>query len=81
VEEEPSANHFAEGASAPVAVGESDNWGYKPLQREKPTLVYDIHATVLHLLGIRHEKLTFRHNGVDRRLTDVHGEVIRDLLA
>ncbi|HAM71693.1 MAG TPA: DUF1501 domain-containing protein [Verrucomicrobiales bacterium] len=69
------------GIKGGVAVGESDNWGYKPLQREKPTLVYDIHATVLHLLGIRHEKLTFRHNGVDRRLTDVHGEVIRDLLA
>jgi hypothetical protein len=43
--------------------------------------VYDIHATLLHLLGIDHTRLTFRHNGVDRRLTDVHGEVIAPLLA
>ena len=39
--------------------------------------VYDLHATILHLLGIDHERLTFRHNGTDRRLTDVHGHVIR----
>jgi hypothetical protein len=51
--------------------GPSDTWGYKPLDREHPTQVYDIHATILHLLGIDHEKLTFRHNGIDRRLTDV----------
>jgi hypothetical protein len=43
--------------------------------------VYDIHATMLHLLGIDHTQLTFRHNGVDRRLTDVHGEIIQGLLA
>ena len=43
--------------------------------------VYDIHATVLHLLGIDHTKLTFRHNGIDRRLTDVHGHVIEELIA
>jgi len=61
--------------------GESDQWGYKPLNRNSPTTVYDIHATILHLLGIDHTQLTFRHNGVDRRLTDVHGEVIRGLLA
>ena len=48
---------------------------------EKPTYCYDIHATMLHLLGIDHERLTFRHNGIDRRLTDVHGHVIRELLA
>ncbi|HAA68795.1 MAG TPA: hypothetical protein DCE55_06645, partial [Planctomycetaceae bacterium] len=46
-----------------------------------PTRVYDIHATVLRLLGINHERLTVRHNGIDRRLTDVHGEVIPELLA
>ena len=61
--------------------GESDEWGYKPLDRDQPTTVYDIHATILHLLGIDHTHLTFRHNGVDRRLTDVHGQVIRSLLA
>ena len=61
--------------------GPSDQWGYKPLDRANPTRVYDIHATILHLLGIDHEKLTVRHNGIDRRLTDVHGNVIRELLA
>jgi len=43
--------------------------------------VYDIHATILHLLGINHKQLTIRHNGIDRRLTDVHGHVVNDLLA
>jgi hypothetical protein len=61
--------------------GPSDEWGYKPLDRKNPTQVYDIHATVLHLLGIDHTKLTVRHNGIDRRLTDVHGQVIREILA
>jgi hypothetical protein len=42
---------------------------------------YDLHATLLHLLGLDHERLTVRHNGADRRLTDVHGEVIDALLA
>ncbi len=41
----------------------------------------DLHATILHLLGVDHTKLTFRHNGIDRRLTDVHGSVIAKLLA
>jgi len=43
--------------------------------------VYDIHATILHQLGLDHTQLTFRHNGIDRRLTDVHGHVIKPLLA
>ena len=45
------------------------------------TYCYDLHATILHLLGVDHTKLTFRHNGIDRRLTDVHGSVIDKLLA
>jgi hypothetical protein len=69
------------GIKGGVTVGESDQWGYKPLDRNHPTTVYDIHATVLHQLGIDHEKLTFRSNGVDRRLTDVHGELIRGVVA
>jgi hypothetical protein len=69
------------GIRGGIVHGESDIWGYKPLDRKHPTTVYDIHATVLHLLGIDHEKLTVRHSGIDRRLTDVHGEVIRPLLA
>ena len=61
--------------------GPSDDWGYKPLDRDHPTQVYDVHATILHLLGIDHTRLTVRHNGIDRRLTDVHGHVIREILA
>jgi len=61
--------------------GPSDEWGYKPLDRKWPTQVHDIHATVLHLLGLDHEQLSVRNNGVDRRLTDVHGHVIREILA
>ncbi|MBI3875486.1 MAG: DUF1501 domain-containing protein [Verrucomicrobia bacterium] len=64
-----------------ITHGESDQWGYKPLDRNKPTQVYDIHATMLKLLGIDHTRLTFRHNGIDRRLTDVHGQVIEEILA
>jgi hypothetical protein len=40
-----------------------------------------MHSIILYLLGVDHEKLTVRHNGIDRRLTDVHGHVIRDILA
>ena len=54
--------------------------GYKPLDRANPTTCYDIHATMMHLLGIDHTQLTVRHNGIDRRLTDVHGQVIRGLV-
>ncbi len=69
------------GIQGGVTAGESDQWGYKPLDRKHPTEVYDIHATMLHLLGIKHKRLTVRHNGVDRRLTDVHGHVLKKLLA
>jgi uncharacterized protein (DUF1501 family) len=61
--------------------GESDHWGYKPLDRSRQTQVYDIHATILHLLGIDHTKLSVRNNGIDRRLTDVHGQVIHEMIA
>jgi hypothetical protein len=67
------------GVKGGVTYGESDEWSYKAVR--KPTYCYDLHATVLHLLGIDHEKLTFRHNGIDRRLTDVHGHVIKEILA
>ncbi|MBP89314.1 MAG: sulfatase [Planctomycetaceae bacterium] len=69
------------GIKGGTTYGPSDQWGYKPLDRENPTQVYDIHATILHLLGIDHKRLTVRHNGVDRRLTDVHGHVIKDVVA
>jgi hypothetical protein len=67
------------GIKGGVSYGSTDEWSYKAI--ENPTYCYDVHATILHLLGIDHQKLTFRHNGIDRRLTDVHGEVIQDLLA
>jgi len=69
------------GIQGGISYGESDQWGYKPLDRNHPTQVYDIHATILHLLGIDHTRLTVRHDGVDRRLTDVHGHVLTDILA
>jgi hypothetical protein len=68
------------GIKGGVSYGPSDQWGYKPLDRESPTQVYDIHATVLHLLGIDHTRLTVKHNGIDRRLTDVHGHVVKEIL-
>jgi len=66
------------GIHGGTSYGASDVWSYRAA--ENPTYCYDIHATVLHLLGIDHKRLTFRHNGIDRRLTDVHGEVIRPLV-
>ena len=68
------------GIKPGITYGPSDEWGYKPLDRDNPTQVYDIHATMLHLMGIDHTKLTFRSNGIDRRLTDVHGHVLTDIL-
>jgi hypothetical protein len=69
------------GVKGGVAYGPSDEWSYKPLDRNRPTYCYDVHATILHLLGIDHERLTYRSNGIDRRLTDVHGQLIRDIVA
>lgn len=62
-----------------TAFGQSDEFGYQGV--EGRTYCYDLHATVLHLLGIDHKRLTFRNNGIDRRLTDVHGRVIDEILA
>lgn len=59
--------------------GATDEFGFKAV--EKPVHVHDLHATILHLLGFDHEKLTYRHAGRDFRLTDVHGKVVHDILA
>jgi hypothetical protein len=67
------------GIRGGVSHGQSDEWSYKVAS--DPTYCYDVHATVLHLLGIDHEKLIFRHDGINRRLTDVHGHVIHEVLA
>ncbi len=69
------------GIRGGVSHGPSDEWGYKPADRANATSVYDIHATILRLLGVEHTRLTFRHNGIDRRLTDVHGQVIEPIIA
>ena len=57
----------------------SDDYGYEPA--EDPVHVHDFHATILHLLGFDHERLTYRHAGRDFRLTDVAGRVVHELLA
>ena len=59
--------------------GETDEWGYKAVKH--PLEIHDLHATVLHLLGMDHKRLTFRFGGRDMRLTDVHGELIHEILS
>jgi hypothetical protein len=67
------------GVKAGTVYGGTDEFGFKAV--DKPVHVHDLHATMLHLLGLDHERLTFRHAGRDFRLTDVHGRVIADWLA
>jgi hypothetical protein len=66
------------GIKPGVTYGTTDDWGYKAV--DNPLQIHDLHATILHLLGIDHEKLTYRFSGRDIRLTDVHGHVIKDIL-
>jgi hypothetical protein len=67
------------GVKAGVSYGATDEFGRRAEQN--PTTVWDFYATVLNLLGFDHKRLTWYYNGLDRRLTDVHGNVIRDILA
>ena len=60
-------------------VGASDEHGYEAA--ENKVHVHDLHATILHLLGLDHERLTYRYAGRDFRLTDVHGEVVEGIVA
>ncbi|MED5448563.1 MAG: DUF1501 domain-containing protein, partial [Planctomycetota bacterium] len=62
-----------------LVYGRTDEYGYYAV--ENKVHFHDLHATVLHLMGIDHQKLTFRYSGRDFRLTDVHGEVVPDLVA
>jgi uncharacterized protein (DUF1501 family) len=66
------------GIQGGTAYGETDDWGYKVVQGKVE--IHDLHATMLHLLGIDHKRLTYRFGGRDMRLTDVHGEVIREVV-
>jgi len=67
------------GARGGMAYGATDEFGFKA--QENPVHVHDLHATILHLFGFNHEQFTYRYAGRDFRLTDVHGRVIRDVLA
>lgn len=67
------------GVKPGYSFGATDEFGYKAV--DNVVSVYDFHATILEILGIDHERLSFYHNGVERRLTDVHGHVIRDVLS
>ena len=67
------------GVKRGFSYGATDEFGYKAV--ENVTTIYDLHATMLHLIGLNHERLSFYNNGVERRLTDVHGHVVKDVLA
>jgi uncharacterized protein (DUF1501 family) len=67
------------GIKGGVAYGATDDFGFKAV--ENPVSVHDLHATMLHTLGLDHERLTYRYAGRDFRLTDVHGHVLREILA
>jgi hypothetical protein len=67
------------GVKGGLAYGATDEFGWHAV--ENKVHVHDLHATILHLMGINHEKLTYRYSGRDYRLTDVHGRVVRDILA
>ena len=66
------------GIKPGVTVGATDELGYRVV--EDPVHVHDLHATMLHLMGLDHTKLTYRVQGRDYRLTDVHGKVVNEIL-
>ena len=67
------------GIKGGMTYGKTDEYGYRVI--ENKTSIHDLHATMLHLLGIDHIKQTYRFSGRDIRLTDVHGHIIQDILA
>jgi arylsulfatase A-like enzyme len=67
------------GVKPGIAYGQTDEFGYNIV--ENPVHVHDFQATLLHLLGVDHERLTFKHQGRRYRLTDVHGELVPGILA
>jgi hypothetical protein len=66
------------GVKRAFSYGATDEFGYRAV--EQVATIYDLHATILRILGLDHERLTFYHNGIERRLTDVHGKVIEPVL-
>ncbi len=67
------------GVKAPFSYGATDDFSHKAV--ENVATVYDFYATVMHIMGLDHERLSFYHNGIERRLTDVHGHVIKEILS
>jgi uncharacterized protein (DUF1501 family) len=67
------------GVKGGLTYGATDEFGFTAVERR--VHVHDLHATMLHLMGLDHEKLTYRYSGRDFRLTDVHGHVLRDIIA
>jgi hypothetical protein len=67
------------GTRPGITYGATDDFGFNVV--ENPVHVHDLNATVLHLLGLNHERLTFTYQGREFRLTDVHGQVVHDILA
>ena len=66
------------GVKGGTTYGATDEFGFKAV--DQPTSIHDLHATILHLLGIDHKRLTYRYAGRDFRLTDVHGEIVKDVV-
>ena len=66
------------GVRGGLTYGSTDDFGYAPV--ENPVHMHDLHATLLHVLGLDHQRLTYRHAGRDFRLTDVHGNVVHNVL-
>ncbi len=88
IDSTPGRNHYPQaftclltgaGVKGGIAYGQTDDWGINIV--ENPCHVHDYHATVLHLMGIDHKRLTYRYAGRDFRLTDVHGNVVHPILA
>ena len=67
------------GVKAGLTHGETDDFGFRPVAGK--VHLHDLHATMLHLLGLDHQRLTYRHQGRDYRLTDVYGSVVKEILA
>jgi hypothetical protein len=67
------------GVKGGMTFGATDDLGMKAVENRMS--VHDLHATILHLMGMNHEKLTFRYSGRDFRLTDVHGNVAHEIIA
>ncbi len=66
------------GIKSGITLGATDEFGFNVV--EDPVHVHDLHATILHLLGFEHTRLTYRCQGLDFRLTDVHGKIVHELL-